>query len=252
MIQTVGGKGGANVNRNQPQVCTDNSVRPKARRAKFDPQAVITWSLIVVVAGAVTVLLWRPFEKEPADTSFTPGTLSATAPGSLASSSSITNPQPWQYDPATDKHWVADHGHWHSGLPPDPNAPSPTPVQLPPPIKGGSLPPSLSSTLPPGVTIQPSATTQPGVTPKPWEYNAATDKFWHPDHNHWHSGRPPANPTTTTAPATTLTPLTPLPGTPGGEIPTPWYFDTLNNRHWNPDPGHAHWHPGPPPEGKGS
>ena len=242
------------MNRNQPQACTDSSDRPKARRAKFDPQAVITWSLIVVVAGAVTVLVWRPFEKAPADTSFTPPTLPATVtPGSLASSSSITNPQPWQYDPATNQHWVADHGHWHSGLPPDPNATglatSGVPVQLPAPIKGGSLPPSLSSTLPPGVTVQPSATTQPGVTPEPWEYNAATDKHWHPDHNHWHPGKPPANPPTTTAPATTLTPL---PGTPGGEIPAPWYHDTLNNRHWNPEPGHAHWHPGPPPEGKGS
>ena len=249
MIRTVAGKGGANVNRNQPQAGTDTSVRPKARRAKFDPQAVITWSLIVVVAGAVTVLLWRPFEKEPADTSFTPGTLSATAPGSLASSSSITNPQPWQYDPATDKHWVADHSHWHSGLPPDTNTggltTSPTPVKLPPPIKGGSLPPSLSSTLP-GFTVQPSATTQPGLTPKPWEYDAATNRHWNaePGHNHWHSGPPPANPPTTTAPAT------PLPGTPGGEIPAPWYHDAQNDRHWHPD--HGHWHPGPPPEGKGS
>lgn len=27
--------------------------------------------------------------------------------------------------------------------------------------------------------------------------------------------------------------------------PPPWYYDSLTNRHW--DPGHAHWHDGPPP-----
>ncbi len=29
-----------------------------------------------------------------------------------------TQPQAWQYDPATNKHWNPDHGHWHDGLPP--------------------------------------------------------------------------------------------------------------------------------------
>jgi hypothetical protein len=27
----------------------------------------------------------------------------------------IANPTPWQYDPATNKHWHPDHGHWHNG-----------------------------------------------------------------------------------------------------------------------------------------
>ena len=27
--------------------------------------------------------------------------------------------------------------------------------------------------------------------------------------------------------------------------PPPWYYDQANNQHW--DPGHNHWHPGPPP-----
>ncbi len=240
------------MNRNQPQACTDSCVRPKARRATFDLQAVITWSLILVVAGAVTVLLWRPFEKEP-EASLTPGTLPATVtPGGLASlsSSTITNPQPWQYDPATNRHWNAEpgHGHWHSGTPPNSAGLSSKTVPLPVPIKG--LPPELSNLAPPGFTAQPSATTQPGVTPKPWEYNAATDKHWHPDHNHWHSGRPPANPSDPFDPSTTTAPATPVPGTPGGEIPAPWFHDTANDRHW--EPNHGHWHPGPPPAGTGT
>ncbi len=34
---------------------------------------------------------------------------------------------------------------------------------------------------------------------------------------------------------------------PGGRIPKAWEFDAANNRHW--DPGHNHWHDGPPPAG---
>jgi hypothetical protein len=34
---------------------------------------------------------------------------------------------------------------------------------------------------------------------------------------------------------------------PGGRMPKAWEFDAANNRHW--DPGHNHWHDGPPPAG---
>jgi len=34
---------------------------------------------------------------------------------------------------------------------------------------------------------------------------------------------------------------------PGGRQPAAWEFDAANNRHW--DPGHNHWHDGPPPAG---
>lgn len=34
---------------------------------------------------------------------------------------------------------------------------------------------------------------------------------------------------------------------PGGRQPKAWEFDAANNRHW--DPGHNHWHDGPPPAG---
>ena len=32
-----------------------------------------------------------------------------------------------------------------------------------------------------------------------------------------------------------------------GENPTPWQYDVAKNRHYDPRPGHQHWHNGPPP-----
>ncbi len=29
------------------------------------------------------------------------------------------------------------------------------------------------------------------ATPKPWEYDAENDRYWHPGHGHWHRGKPP-------------------------------------------------------------
>ena len=46
----------------------------------------------------------------------------------------------------------------------------------------------------------------------------------------------------TTAPATI-----PLGTIPLGTTPAPWQYDAVNNQHW--DPGHGHWHSGPPPIG---
>ena len=54
----------------------------------------------------------------------------------------------------------------------------------------------------------------------------------------------------------------PIPVSPGGQIralpgsnsalapgenPTPWQYDLARNRHYDPRPGHRHWHNGPPP-----
>lgn len=30
----------------------------------------------------------------------------------------VPNPRPWQYDPQTNMHYHAEHGHWHAGPPP--------------------------------------------------------------------------------------------------------------------------------------
>jgi hypothetical protein len=32
-----------------------------------------------------------------------------------------------------------------------------------------------------------------------------------------------------------------------GENPKPWEYDVARNRHYDPSPGHQHWHQGPPP-----
>jgi uncharacterized protein YyaL (SSP411 family) len=36
-----------------------------------------------------------------------------------------------------------------------------------------------------------AAPLEPADAPRPWEYDAQRDKHWHPDHGHWHDGRPP-------------------------------------------------------------
>ncbi len=36
-----------------------------------------------------------------------------------------------------------------------------------------------------------------------------------------------------------------LSGTLG--TPKPWEYNERTNQHWDPTPGHQHWHPGPPP-----
>jgi hypothetical protein len=38
-------------------------------------------------------------------------------------------------------------------------------------------------------------------------------------------------------------------GPPGSRTPGPWEYDPVANQHWNPEPGHNHWHSGPPPDG---
>jgi hypothetical protein len=89
----------------------------------------------------------------------------------ITSNPNIPNPQPWQYDPVADKHYVPTpgHQHWHRGRPP---------AQTP----DGSSP---SSAIPLSGT--------PNIpNPEPWQYDPATNKFWHPDHSHWHNGLPPS------------------------------------------------------------
>lgn len=34
---------------------------------------------------------------------------------------------------------------------------------------------------------------------------------------------------------------------PGGATPQPWQYDAATNKHFDPSPGHGHWHDGPPP-----
>ncbi len=78
--------------------------------------------------------------------------------------------------------------------------------------------------------------------PEAWKYNAETDQHWHPDHQHWHAGKPPplddnGNPI-----------QIPLSGSDqaASTQPTAWEYDAANDRHWHPE--HEHWHEGRPPQ----
>jgi hypothetical protein len=92
-----------------------------------------------------------------------------------------------------------------------------------------------------------------GATPQPWQYDAPRNRFWHPDHAHWHDGPPPdpaqraasaatRTATTTNLPAPPGVDQSPL---PGGAVPAPNYYDAAKDRYWVAE--HAHWHPGRPP-----
>lgn len=65
-----------------------------------------------------------------------------------------------------------------------------------------------------------------GQDREPWEYDAATNRHWDPNHRHWHQGPPPAR--------------------SAEGAPEPWQYNPETNQHW--DPRHGHWHSGPPPE----
>ncbi len=96
--------------------------------------------------------------------------------------------------------------------------------------------------------------TQRGTTsePKPYEFNPLTNKYWDPEHKHWHDGPPPL--TSPTAPQTvSQQPINPtaLPtAQTGTSTPKPYEYNPATNQYW--DPTHGHWHNGqpPPPESR--
>ena len=93
------------------------------------------------------------------------------------------------------------------------------------------------------------ATGPGGVAPEPWAYDAATNRYFDPGHGHWHDGQPP--PPQSRGASSVMPGAVSAPGAtgaaPSGPTPAPWTFDAAKNQHW--DPGHGHWHPGPPPAG---
>ena len=76
-------------------------------------------------------------------------------------------------------------------------------------------------------------------TPAAWQYDAANNRHWNPEHGHWHDG-PPPSPTGLPQESTTRA------ASSRSATPAAWEYDAANNRHWNPD--HGHWHDGPPPQ----
>lgn len=135
-------------------------------------------------------------------------------------------PKPYEYNPLTNKHWDPEHKHWHDGPPPTTSTVTPGTGSQPP------LTPSMGapSTLP---TVQTGTT-----TPKPYEYNPATNQYWDPGHNHWHSGQPPSPDS-----QKVLNAVPPVMA--DTTTHKPYEYDAVKNQHW--DPNHRHWHSGKPP-----
>ncbi len=98
-------------------------------------------------------------------------------------------------------------------------------------------PPILSTPSLAGASL---ATT--GQNPAPYQYDPIKDQHWDPrlGHEHWHNGRPPANPGTTAASASSI------------QNPQPWQYDPIANQHWVPGAAHEHWHAGKPPANAGT
>ncbi len=86
------------------------------------------------------------------------------------------------------------------------------------------------------------------LTPKPYEYNPTTNKYWDPEHKHWHDGPPPLTPSATGSqtPAPATGTQMALPAVPTGTTtPKPYEYNPATNKYW--DPSHGHWHDGQPP-----
>jgi hypothetical protein len=188
----------------------------KARANRF--RLVVVAALIVLTGGAV-VALTRSIGDGPATPAAPAPTAAAPIPisggGEVPAPPGITNPAPYQYDPATNRHFDPNHGHWHAGPPPAPDNRRAT--------SGDQVP------APPGIT-----------NPAPYQYDPATDRHYDPNHRHWHSGPPPA------AEGRPATSGDQVPAPPGITNPTPYQYDAATDRHY--DPLHRHWHTGPPPQ----
>lgn len=172
---------------------------------------IIIWGGILAIVGVMTAVGISSQQKSAED---------AAAPVTTISST----PQPWEYDPITNQHWVptAGHEHWHAGPPPADR------------ITTGLSTQTIPLTLNDAVTAPTAvANSSPNnlQNPEPWQYDQASNKHWNPTpgHEHWHDGPPPDG------------------VVQGGSIPEPWEYDAINDQHWHPE--HAHWHPGPGPGG---
>ncbi len=108
-----------------------------------------------------------------------------------------TQPKPWEYDVAKNRHFDPSpgHQHWHDGPPPaTPGAASGATVTTTPGVTAttsSGAPVKITGTS--SVQVAPSTPLAPGETPKPYEYDAVKNQYFDPAHNHWHPGKPPAN-----------------------------------------------------------
>jgi len=208
----------------QARCCGDN---PKS---KLSLRAIVTWSSVIILGGAITVIAFTlPSDEVP-----------------------ITNvsstPAPYQYDPLTNRFWNPSCGHWHDGRPPVGSGAANGPIQFsgsngaPTPAIGSTITSTAAGT---SATFGTGRAAPPNITnPTPWQYDAATDQHYVADHAHWHSGRPPTDQSVINRAASVGGQV---PAPPGITNPTPWQYDIGTDRHYNP--GHGHWHSGRPTGG---
>lgn len=81
---------------------------------------------LVLIAGVALAAVARGTKSDAALERTAPVQTTSTSPLTAVPSNTNTpvslphvpNPQPWQYDPQTNMHYHAGHGHWHAGPPP--------------------------------------------------------------------------------------------------------------------------------------
>jgi hypothetical protein len=80
---------------------------------------VVVGVLAVAAAGAAVALSVSLDDMPPASASSQPAVVGAPITGGeVPPPPGITNPTPYQYDAATNRHYDPGHGHWHAGPPP--------------------------------------------------------------------------------------------------------------------------------------
>ncbi len=153
--------------------------------------------LILLVGGAIVGLSLSVPNKRPASATSRP----VFSPTATDLTPGIPNPSPWQYDPVTDRHWVAGvgHNHWHQG---------------PPPANAGAATAGTTFTPPLQSTARPSSGVPAIADPQPWQYDPVTNKYWDPrvGHLHWHAGQAPPPDQRQVTPPNTIP--SPAPGNP--------------------------------------
>lgn len=106
--------------------------------------------------------------------------------------------------------------------------------------------PAPSTSAPMTMSSPMSATGPAGVAPQAWAYDPKTNKHFDPGHGHWHDGPAPPPEARGTSSISGTAP-TGTASMHSDATPAPWTYDAQKNQHW--DPGHGHWHQGPPPAG---
>ena len=175
----------ARVGRNDPCPCGSGLKYKQCHAGKLRLNVTgngrwVVGALAVVVVAGLAWGLTRPRTRPvasapPSPMTMTPAPSGTSAPANPSATAGAT-PEPWFYDAATNRHFDPNHGHWHDGPPPSPEARKASSAMQPP----------MGAAPAPGVTGPAS-----GATPAPWTYDAANNQHWNPEHGHWHAGPPP-------------------------------------------------------------